>query len=257
MTKKIKVIGLIPSRLKSSRLKHKSLLKLGSIPMVIHTYLRAKLAKELDEVIICCDDEKIREVCKKYNAKSIMTSQKHINGTERISEAYLKIKKKFDLIVDIQGDEPLIDPNNIDKVINFHKKNLSADIILPTLRSYKKSSKNIVKVLINNKKDVIYLSRYNLPFNFKKKNNFYLKHLSIISFKPNKLIQFYNSKPTFSEKIEGIELLRALEIGMKIKTTILEGDSFSVDVKEHYNKAKKFILNDQYYKKYSKKIFSE
>jgi len=250
MKKKMKVIGLIPSRLKSSRLKHKPLLRLGSIPMVIHTYLRAKLSKELDDVIICCDDKKIKKICEKYNAKSMMTSKIHANGTERIAEAYLKLKKKYNLIVDIQGDEPLIDPKNIDRVVKFHKNNLSADIILPTLISSRRSTKNIVKVLVNNKKEVMYLSRYNLPYNFKKKNNFYLKHLSIISFKPNKLIHFYRSKQTFSEQIEGVELLRALELGMKIKTTILKGDSFSVDIKEQYIKAKKYILKDKYFKKY-------
>ena len=97
----------------------------------------------------------------------------------------------------------------------------------------------------------MYLSRSNLPFNFKRKNDYFLKHLSIISFKPKKLIDFYNSKPTFAEKIEGIELLRALEIGMKIKTTTLTGDSFSVDIKEQYIKARKYIVNDKYFKKYS------
>ena len=169
----MKVIGLIPSRLQSSRLKHKPLLKLGSIPMVIHTYFRAKMSKQLDEVLICCDDRKIAKVCEKYNAKYMMTSKNHVNGTERIAEGYLKLKKRYDLIVDIQGDEPLIDPINIDKVIQFHKKNRSFDIILPTLIANKKSSKNIVKVIVNKNKEVMYLSRYNLPFNFKKNNNFF------------------------------------------------------------------------------------
>ena len=246
----MKVIGLIPSRLKSSRLKHKPLLKLGLIPMVIHTYLRAKLSQELDDVIICCDDKKIQDICKKYKAKYMMTKKNHVNGTERIAEAYKKLKKKYDLVVDIQGDEPLIDPKNIDKVVRFHKKNLDSDIILPTLISKKKSSKNIVKVLVNKKKEVMYLSRFNLPFNFKEKNNTFLKHLSIISFKPIKLIEFYNANQTFAEKIEGIELLRALELGMKIKTTVLTGDSFSIDIKEQYIKAKRYILKDKYYKKY-------
>ena len=89
----MKVIGLIPSRLQSSRLKHKPLLKLGSSPMVIHTYFRAKMSKQLDEVLICCDDRKIAKVCEKYNAKYMMTSKNHVNGTERIAEGYLKLKK--------------------------------------------------------------------------------------------------------------------------------------------------------------------
>ena len=79
------------------------------------------MSKQLDEVLICCDDRKIAKVCEKYNAKYMMTSKNHVNGTERIAEGYLKLKR-YDLIVDIQGDEPLIDPINIDKVIQFHKK---------------------------------------------------------------------------------------------------------------------------------------
>jgi 3-deoxy-manno-octulosonate cytidylyltransferase (CMP-KDO synthetase) len=247
----MKIIGLIPSRLGSTRLKQKPLIKIGGIPIVIHTYKRAKLSKMLDDLYICCDDKKIRAICDNYGAKCILTSKKHKNGTERIAEAYSKLKKKYDLIVDIQGDEPLLQPNHIDQVIKFHQKNLNVDIILPTLRSFKKSEKNVVKVLTSVAKNVLYLSRENLPFEFKKQNNLFLKHLSIISFKPAALIKFYKSKETFLERAEGIELLRAIEIDLKIKTLTLKGDSFSVDIKKDLYKAKKYILKDKLFKKYS------
>lgn len=246
----MKVLGLIPSRLKSTRLKNKPLLKLGKYPMIIHTYLRAKRSKLLSDLIVCCDDKIIKDICDKYKIKSIITSKKHKNGTERIAEGFLKLKKKYDFIVDIQGDEPLINPRHIDEVIKFHYKNKKTDIVLPNLKSKNKSSKNIVKILKNRKNDIMYISRYNLPFQFKKKNNIYFKHLSIISFKPNALIKYFKCKETFAEKIEGIELLRALEIGLKIKTFSLNGDSFSVDVKEHYIRAKKYIEKDRLYKIY-------
>jgi len=249
----MKIIGLIPSRLKSTRLKNKPLLKLGGIPMVIHTYKRAILSKYLDDVYVCCDSNIISKECKKNNAKFILTSKKHKNGTERINEGYTKLNKKYDLIVDIQGDEPLIDPKNIDNVIKFHKKNLKYDIILPTLKSKTKSSKNIVKVITNLKKEVIYLSRANLPYEFKKKNSFYLKHLSIISFKPKSLQKFAKSTLTPLEKREGVELLRALELGMKIKTINLKGDSFSVDIKNQYIKAKKYMKSDKIFRRYKYK----
>ena len=116
---KKKILGLIPVRLNSSRLNQKSLLLIKKIPLIIHTYRRAKLSKKLDELIICCDDKKIFDVAKKFKAKVILTSKKHKNGTERINEAYLKIKKKYDLIIDIQGDEPLINPEQIDQVIDL------------------------------------------------------------------------------------------------------------------------------------------
>lgn len=246
----MKIIGLIPSRIGSTRLKEKPLLKLGNLPMLVHTYIRAKKSKLLTDVVVCCDHQKIMNMCKKYNVKAIMTSSKNVNGTERIAEAYIKLKKKYDLVVDIQGDEPLVDPNNIDKVINFHIKNKDVDIVLPHLKSTKKSSKNIVKILKKKNNDVLYISRFNLPFEFKEKNHFYLKHLSVISFKPKSLKKFYKSKQTYAEKIEGIELLRALELNLKIRTFALKGDSFSIDIKEHYTKAKKYILKDKLYKKY-------
>ena len=248
----MKTLGLIPSRLASTRLKNKPLLKIKDMPIVIHTYKRALMSKKLDDLFICCDDIKIKKICEHYGAKSILTSKKHTNGTERIGEGYKKLKKKYDLIVDIQGDEPLINPSHIDQVIDFHSKNKNTDIILPTLKSNNYAGKHVVNVLKTEKNDVIYLSRGNLPFQFKTKNSLYYKHLSIISFTPSSLKKFCESKQTFLEKIEGIELLRAIELNMKIKTLLLKGDSFSVDVKKDFIKAKKFILKDNISKKYLK-----
>lgn len=246
----MKIIGLIPTRLNSTRLPLKALLPINNIPLVIHTYKRAKLSKKLDDVYICCDDEKIKKVAKKYGAKVIMTSKNHKNGTERINEAYKKLKRKYDFIVDIQGDEPLISPYHIDKVINFHIKNPEYDIILPCLPIKPTINTNIVKVLLNNNKEVLYLSRSDLPLSFKKNKNKSLKHLSIISFKPRSLEKFSISKKTYLESIEDIELLRALEIGLKIKSVKLSGDSFSVDVFDDYKKANLKMSKDKFFKIY-------
>ncbi len=105
-----KSIGLIPTRIGSTRLPSKPLLEINSIPLVIHTYKRAKLSKKLDDVIICCDDLKILKIAKKFKAKCLLTSKHHSNGTERITEVAHKLKDKYDFIVDIQGDEPFISP---------------------------------------------------------------------------------------------------------------------------------------------------
>ena len=246
-----KIIGLIPTRLNSSRLPNKALLELNNIPLVIHTYKRAKLSKKLHDVIICCDDRKILNVAKKFKAKAILTSKHHVNGTERIAEAFKKINKKYDLVVDIQGDEPLISPFHIDKVIDEHIKNFSkADIILPTLLTSKKNNTNLVKVVCDKNNYVLYLSRANIPFEFKTNTKNIKKHLSIISFKPKALEIFAKSKRTTLESVEDIELLRALELGMKIKTLSLRGDSFSVDVHKDFIKASKFLSSDRYLKLY-------
>ena len=252
---KKKFIGLIPVRLKSQRLFQKPLLKLSDYPLFVHVYKRAKLSTLLDDVIVCCDDEKIFKVAKNYNVKCVLTSKNHRNGTERIYEGYLKNKKKYDFIIDIQGDEPLLNPRHIDQVIKFHIKNANADIILPSLKiNRSKDNKSIVKIVKNNKDQVIYLSRSAVPFYYKKKNFFLEKHLSIISFKPESLKTYIKNDMSYLEQIEGIELLRALEIGLKIKSFNLLGDSFSVDVKPDYLLAQKKIKTDKYYKIYKNKF---
>ena len=247
----MRVLGLIPTRLGSTRLPSKPLLEINGIPLIIHTYKRAMLSKKFDDIIICCDDKKILDVAKKFKAKCVLTSKHHNNGTERITGVLLKQKNSYDLIVDIQGDEPLISPDHIDKVIDFHKKNFSADIILPTLRIKLADNQNLIKVVTDKNNNVLYLSRAKIPLEFKKKNSFYKKHLSIISFKKNALIKYSSAKKSNLEKIEDIELLRALEIGLKIKTLNLVGDSFSVDVMEDFIKAKEKFKTDKILKKYS------
>ena len=162
--------------------------------------------------------------------------------------------EKYDLIIDIQGDEPLISPDHIDKVINEHLKNFNYDIILPSVKSKNIDTPNIVKVVINKKKEIMYLSRASIPYEFKKKKKYSLKHLSIISFKPKALLKFKSEKQTLIEKIEGIELMRALEIGLRMKTIFLKGRSFSVDVKKDFIKAKKFMKKDSVFRLYKKFI---
>ena len=248
----MKVLGLIPTRIGSTRLPAKPLLEINQIPLIIHTYRRAILSKSLEDVYICCDDIKIAKIAKKFGAKYIMTSKNHQNGTERITEGFLSLKnkKKYDFVLDIQGDEPLISPLHIKKIIQFHKKNNNHDIILPTLKVKTAENTNLVKVVVNKKDEVMYLSRAKIPLEFKSISKYFLKHLSIISFKPQSLVKFSENKKTYLEKIEDIELLRALEIGLKIKTIRLTGDSFSIDVHQDYLDAIKKFKTDKFLKLY-------
>jgi 3-deoxy-manno-octulosonate cytidylyltransferase (CMP-KDO synthetase) len=246
----MKILGLIPSRIGSTRLPAKALLPISGIPLVIHTYKRSILSKKLNKVLICTDSKKILLAAKKFKAKTILTSPHHLNGTERIAEAYMRQSVKYNLVVDIQGDEPLISPYHIDQVIDFHKKNLDVDIVLPTLKIKFPDNPNLIKVVKNKKNEVLYLSRNKIPFEAKSKSKYFLKHLSIISFKSEALIKFAKSKKLELEKIEDIELLRALEIGLKIKTLELKGDSFSVDIAEDYSRAKDRMQKDKFFKIY-------
>ena len=244
------IYGLIPSRLSSSRLKRKALIKIDGMPLVAHTFKRAKMSKLLDEVIVCTDSKKIGDVIKKYGGKFKLTSKKHKNGTERIAEVAKKLKKAK-LIIDIQGDEPLLNPNDIDDLIRFHKKNIkNFDIVVPCIKGSNLDSKNIVKVLFNNRGRVLYLSRSAVPFNFKNKDINLYKHLSVISFKKDSLIKFSKLKESKYEKIESVELLRAVENEIKVGTFVSKSNSFAVDVKSDLEKAKIIMPNDLLRKKY-------
>lgn len=243
-----KVVGLIPVRLNSSRLFRKAILEIDNLPMVIHTYKRAKLSKKLKEVFICTDSNEIINIAKKHKCKYIKTTSS-LTGTDRISKAADKLNENYDLYIDIQGDEPLVDPKHIDKVIDWHSKNMSFDIVVPSLKSKNIDTPHIVKI-VKSKKRILYFSRSLVPNPFREKNKYYLKHLSVISFKPESLKQFKNLKQSTLEKIEGIELMRALENGMKIGTFNLSGSSFSVDTKDDFLKAIKFMDFDKIRAKY-------
>ena len=200
-----KIIGLIPTRINSRRLPAKALLPINNYPLIVHVYKRAKLSKMLDDVIVCCDDKKIFDTVMNYGCKVLLTSKKHKNGTERIAEGYKLLKKKYDYVIDIQGDEPLINPNQIDKVVKFHLKNSNMDIIVPSLKIKKTYNENIVKIVKDSYKNVLYFSRSTIPFTFKNKTKYLNKHLSIISFKP-KALEFF-SKSNDPWMVSHIKLL--------------------------------------------------
>ena len=245
---KTNTVGLIPVRLNSNRLYRKAILEIDGIPMFVHTYKRSLISKKLKEVFVCTDSDKIINIAKKYNCRFIKTGS-NITGTDRISEAAKKIKEKYDLYIDIQGDEPLLDPNHIDKVIDWHFNNLNFDIVVPSLKSNIVDSPHIVKI-VKSKKKVLYFSRSLVPYPFKRKQKYIYKHLSIISFRPDSLKKFKLLKQGTLEKIEGVELMRALENNMNIGTFNLEGSSFSVDTKNDFLKAVKFMNIDKIRKKY-------
>ena len=243
------IIGLIPSRLNSKRLKEKPLLEIDGLPIIVHSYKRSKLSKRLDDVIVCTDHKKIIDVVEKHGGKAIMTSKKHKNGTERIYEVAKKIKKA-ELIIDIQGDQPLIDPKAIDKTVDFHKKNKHFDIVLGSMPINEgPENTSLVKNIFSGKR-IIYFSREQTPYNYYNQKITYYKNLSIISFKPEALKKFHNSKMGTLEKIENIELMRALELGMKIGTFVIKGSDFAVDVKTDLFKAISIMPKDKIRKFY-------
>ena len=244
----MRVVGVIPCRLKSARLPSKALLMIDSLPLIVHTMKRAQLAKSLDDVYVCTDSEEIANVVHSHGGKSIITQSEHTNGTERIAEAAKSLKA--DLFVNIQGDEPLVSPNHIESVIAEHVKHPEWDIIVPSLPIARPEDPHIVKVVHDVNYRIIFLSRAVIPQPFNHRPGCFLKHLSVITFKPEALQRYASLKPSPLQTSESIELLRALENGMVLGTVLLDGDSISVDIREDYTRAKVLMMSDEFRKLY-------
>ncbi len=236
-----KVWGLIPARLESSRLPNKALKELHGLPMIVHVAKRSMLSMQLDEVVVCTDNAKIAQACCKHRIKVCITPSWCKNGTERILEAKKRLEiASTDLVIDIQGDEPLVDPESIDQVVGRLKENIdAADIILPHIELCPSNNKNVVKVIASGHR-AVYLSRSDAPHSFNKDVRL-KKHLSIIGFTGGSLEQFGELPIGELEAIEGVELLRAIEGGMTIHTFRIDADSFSVDVQEDFEKAERAL----------------
>lgn len=243
------IIGLIPSRLNSKRLKHKPLLIIDGLPIVVHTFKRAMLSKKLDRVIVCCDDKKIFDVVKQHGGEAMLTSKKHKNGTERIFEIAKKFKPKY--VVDVQGDEPFVNPKDIDRVIDFHKKKSVFDIVVPSmLAKHNASSRNLVKVVFSDNGKILYFSRALVPYDYLDIKNNYYRDLSIVSFKYDALKKYNSFKEGKIEKIEGIELIRAIENNLNLGTFKATNSGFAVDVNQDLMRAIDLMPTDKIRKLY-------
>ena len=243
------IVCLIPSRLSSRRLPGKALLEIRGIPLIVHVAKRAMLSSAINETFVCTDSIEISEACTKYNIPFYLTDSHYRNGTERIASVSHHFPDSY--IVDVQGDEPLLNPNHIDSVVDFLISSpLSPDIVIPTLKTPFNSSDSVVRVLTSQAGRVMYLTRSNVPYPFAKRPQFSHKHLSIIGFKPKVLDRYSVLPPSSYEEIEDIELLRAVENDFRVFSTELIGDSFSVDLEDDYIKAKLAFESDPFLEMY-------
>lgn len=249
----MRIAALLPARLESRRIHQKLLKKIRKVPIFLHTAFRTKLCSMIDEVIICTDSNKIAEIAKKNKIRVIMTEKNLANGTERIASIIHKIKA--DLVIDVHADEAILNPNNIKKLINFHKKNFSKfDIVVPHKKSKFSKDENIVKIIFSKNNKILYFSRSVAPYPFRKKTSNFYHHLDYISFKPSALKKFKKFKIGALEQTEGIELLRALENNMNLGTFEISTNTFSINTEEDLRKAKEKFDRDQFFKKYFEKI---
>ena len=239
------IIGLIPARLASKRLPNKPLRKLNGETIIGHVLKRALKSKKLDKIIVCADDKKIAAEVSRYGQETFMTSKNIKNGTERIA-TYLKqshlMTNNLKLVVDIQCDEIFLNPKYLDKIINFHLKNLNKfDVVIPHSLTSEKNNKNYVKIISDSNNNVLYMSRADSPLNFRSDFKGFKRHLDFITFRPKFLEKFKKLKKKNLENYEGIELLRVLENGYKIGTLKMKEDSFSLNTIQDFIKAKKIL----------------
>jgi 3-deoxy-manno-octulosonate cytidylyltransferase (CMP-KDO synthetase) len=248
MSEKQKVVAIIPARIESTRLPGKALLDICGLPMIVHVFKRCMLSKSLDEVYVATDSIEIKEVVKNFGGKVIMTSSKHETGTDRIAEVALKLD--VDIIVNVQGDEALVNPDYIDRVTNEMIQNPDINVGLLVNPFSKKNSPSDIKVVLNKNNDVMYLSRSDIPSDSRVESPSMLKAYHIVPFRKNFLLEFAQWNKGILEKIEFNEYLRILENGERIRAVHVESAAISVDTQEDLEYVRKKMPEDFYYQQY-------
>lgn len=244
----MKIIGVIPARYKSTRFMGKPLADICGKPMIWWVYQQCIKVKELNEVYIATDDEKIKQVCDEYGMNVIMTSDSHMTGTDRIGEVAEKIKA--DLYINIQGDEPLIEPDNIRKAIEpFYKDNNLMVSNLMTKISNPVDAVNftVPKVITNKDNVAVYLSRSTAPYPKGAIEYCYFKQVCVYGFRPEALKFFCEYGKKYGkakiEEIEDIEILRFIENGYRVQYVEVDSDTVAVDTIQDLKKVNAIIRN--------------
>jgi 3-deoxy-manno-octulosonate cytidylyltransferase (CMP-KDO synthetase) len=245
------VVGVIPARMDSSRFPGKALEKIHGMPMVGHCYYRTMMALGAENTYVATCDAEIRDYIISIGGNAIMTSDTHTRATTRTAEAMEKIEKqiggKIDVVIMVQGDEPLIQPEIIAEVIPYFNEN-TVNIVnimshLITKESFE--DENNVKVVINCNNDALYFSREPIPSPWKGWNDIprYMQ-TGIIAFRRETLIRFNSMKETQLEQIESVDMNRVLETGGKIKMVLTDAVTIGVDIPEELAAAEELLVDD-------------
>lgn len=239
---------MIPARLESSRLPKKALIDIIGLPMVIHTCKRCQLANKLDDIYLVTDNELIRDAGKTHNIKVIMTGKNHKTGSDRLAEACKGIDS--DIIVNIQGDEPLVNPDHIDSITNALLEDSSLNIAVGVTSYTKKNSTSDIKAVLDLNNNIMYCSRNDLPSDARTPIEKMLKMCFIVPFRKEFLLKFSSWKSTPLEDLEHNEYLRILENGIKIRAVMINDAKISVDTPRDLEEVKRLMQKDKIKQKY-------
>jgi len=240
------IYAIIPARYGSSRFPGKPLALICNRPMIQHVYERACMCKQLDEVYVATDDEKIMACVQGFGGKAIMTSQGHRSGTDRIYETAKRLNfAQDDIIVNIQGDQPAFQPSLIPLLVEplLKDKNISISTLkYPITDKRELSNPNCVKVVTDSYGFALYFSRMPIPYCREEGCDItYYKHLGLYAYRVRFLEVFTRLDEGKLEKAERLEQLRALENGYKIKVMKSPYNSIEVDIQEDIHKAEEVI----------------
>jgi len=242
---------VIPARYASTRLPGKSLQKIGERTLIQMVYERALTSKLKDEIIIATDDERIREVAHSFGAEVVLTSPRCTSGTDRVYEAIKE--RKADIIINLQGDEPLIQGNMIDMLFSVmeHERVGMATLCCPLKNEEEYRDPNTVKVVLDSNGFALYFSRSPIPYFFNHQlsitnhQSFAYKHIGIYAYRRDFLEKFVSLKQGMLEKAESLEQLRALENGYRIKVVITDYDGFGIDTEEDLRRLEERIKKEE------------
>ena len=238
------VMAVIPARLASTRLEAKVLLDIAGKPMIQYVFESVKESSLIDGIVIACDDERVMKVVQDFGAKAVMTSKDHLSGSDRIAEVVRD--EDVDIVVNVQGDEPLIEAGAIDdlvRAITSDENCPMATLIKPIEDSNDIDNPNVVKVIVDCQGDAIYFSRSRIPFNRGTNSGVYYKHLGIYIYRKEFLMKYISLPVSVLEQTESLEQLRVIEAGYKIKTVITTMEIIGVDTREDLERVKKEIEN--------------
>ena len=238
----MKFLGVIPARYESTRLPQKPLKDICGHSMIEWVYKRA-LKSNLDKVIIATDSQEVMDEVKSFGGEVILTDKGHLNGTSRIAEVCEKITD-YNIIINIQGDEPLIEPDMINSLIEVFKE--EQDLKMATLKHklYNKEdieNPNFVKVVTDKNNYALYFSRSVIPYPRNENLDIYFKHVGIYGYKREFVLEYSQLESTSLENSESLEQLRVLENGYKIKVLETPFEIVGVDTQEELEKVRNYI----------------
>ena len=230
----MKALCIIPARYASTRLPGKPLKDICGKPMICRVYDRAKLAKSVDEVIVATDDERIFQAVEKNHGRAMMTRKDHKTGTDRLAEVAEKFSD-VDVIVNVQGDEPLIEPALIDELIAQFEGDSELQMATVAVEMHAENemkNPNNVKVIFDKTNNALYFSRSLIPYPRNVGKAKVYKHIGIYAYRRNFLLDYAKMPSTPLEESESLEQLRALENGYKIRVIISDCQFIGVDTEE-------------------------